>query len=353
MSERLSNPCQREPRRAVVCDQLNLVTGAVLLLLILCAAAGCSGAVTTSSQAPVEDGWVDLAPANPPPGRWESTMVASDGLLYLFGGMTDQDKANSRSLLANDIWRYTPDINIWEEIEPPSAPPPRRAHTAVVHGRQMLVFGGYGENDVLLGDLWIYDFDQGTWEQKVPAGPPPARAYHSAGVAGDLMVICGGIGAAGNLTDTWVYDVAANTWRQGQSFGGMPTIAHSTPMISGADTVTLVDPRALWVYNPTTDTGTFVYPAEPLPGTTSLTAYAQYNGLLYIAGGQSREGKSDETWRYDPNAGPKGEWVKLSSLPEALRSPAAAFSADGEMLLFGGVNSGEQTMGTTLGLITR
>jgi len=187
----------------------------------------------------------------------------------------------------------------------------------------------------------------------VPAGPPPARAYHSAGMAGELMVVCGGVGAAGNLTDTWVYDIAANTWRQGQGFGGLPTIARSAPMISGAQTVTLVDPLVIWVYNPLTDTGSFVHPSEPLPGTTSFTAFAQYNGLLYIAGGESRGGRSAETWRYDPNVGPKGEWAKLSSLPEALRSPAAAFTADGEMILFGGISSGEQTMGTTLGLITR
>jgi len=325
---------------------------ALLLLLILGVVAGCSGA-TTTSLAPSETGWVDLAPANPPPGRWEPTMVTYNGMQCLFGGMTDQDKANSRSLLANDLWIYTPDTNVWKEEEPPLCPPARRAHTAVVHGRQMLVFGGFGEDDVLLGDLWIYDFDQGTWEQKVPAGPPPARSYHSAAVTGDLMVICGGIGAAGNLTDTWVYDIAANTWRQGQSFGGMPSIARSAPMISGAATVTLVDPQVLWVYNPTTNTGTFVHPAEPFPGTTSFTAYAQYNGLLYIAGGESREGKSDETWRYDPNAGPEGEWVKLSSLPEALRSPAGAFDANGRFILFGGVGPDDQIQGSTYGYQTR
>ena len=90
-------------------------------------------------------------------GRHGHSAVVSGGKMYVFGGYGSGD-------FLNDLWVYDPTAaapDEWAQLNPPSPPPPRDYHTAVVDGSgNIYVFGGYSKdealNDVYYNDLWMY-----------------------------------------------------------------------------------------------------------------------------------------------------------------------------------------------------
>jgi Rab9 effector protein with kelch motifs len=133
-------------------------------------------------------------------------------------------------------------------------PPPRRAHTAILHDQRVYIFGG-GTGTQALGDLWTLDVSQPkeTWEwiclkrNPVPLRPPPSvkkdgpnaksssassehyqwtrvlgkaddvpgpnptpRGYHSASVVNDSMVVIGGCDGGICFNDIWILDLSAS-----------------------------------------------------------------------------------------------------------------------------------------------
>jgi Rab9 effector protein with kelch motifs len=135
-----------------------------------------------------------------------------------------------------------------------SHPPPRRAHTAILHDQRVYIFGG-GTGIQALGDLWSLDVSQPkeTWEwvclkrnpvplrpppsakskdgpilqsnstcaehyrwskimgqaDNVPGPNPPPRGYHSANLVNDSMVVIGGSDGGMCFNDIWILDLSA------------------------------------------------------------------------------------------------------------------------------------------------
>lgn len=76
---------------------------------------------------------------HPPCPRSLHASVALNNNFYIFGGY---DGTNRR----NDFYSFNFSTNTWSELNPngsASPPSPRDRHTAVVHARQIYIFGGY------------------------------------------------------------------------------------------------------------------------------------------------------------------------------------------------------------------
>ena len=76
--------------------------------------------------------------------------------MAIFGGLGVYTKLDNGRQLFNDAWiynaikyRWSPVVSIF------SVPiPPRRGHAMVILGDIMIVYGGYGKNDVCYNDFW-------------------------------------------------------------------------------------------------------------------------------------------------------------------------------------------------------
>jgi len=103
--------------------------------------------------------------------------------MIIFGGFVD-------GLRTNEIYRFHFLTKRWELIIsqslPKQCPPPRAAHSSIVFGDKMIIFGGKDEDNEKLNDVWAFDFKEGTWERyeennpREEPGLPFARSGHSA-----------------------------------------------------------------------------------------------------------------------------------------------------------------------------
>uniref|UniRef100_A0A7S0N023 Attractin/MKLN-like beta-propeller domain-containing protein n=1 Tax=Pyramimonas obovata TaxID=1411642 RepID=A0A7S0N023_9CHLO len=103
---------------------------------------------------------------------------------------------------------------VWSKVEAHNPPPPRYAHSAVVHDATMYVFGGE-RSAYAFNDVWAYSFAEEKWSFVTPtAGPAPAPRYdHTAAVTADgVMVIYGGRSGAKVMGDMWAFDLRNHTW---------------------------------------------------------------------------------------------------------------------------------------------
>ena len=191
--------------------------------------------------------WHATAPGGPqPPPRAAHSAVVCDGSMVIYGG-------NDGSRLFDDSWmlsvrlsapapiahvsqlppsrlaQLTDALLEWRPVDYLGTPPsPRSGHSCVLHGSEMLVFGGgegwgghcfndlhSGHVDVKSGSIvWVRPSSTGT--------PPPPRSGHSASLVGERMFVFGGGDARRALNDLHVLDLAAMAWSRPSDTGVLP-----------------------------------------------------------------------------------------------------------------------------------
>jgi len=145
------------------------------------------------------------------------TTVTHQGRLYIFGGCSASDGHN-------DVVLVDPHAGTRELVAPGSAahnvPVPRYCHSAVVFEEAMYIFGGKcgsRSSDDRLADIYRFDFDTATWSIVEQRGDiPPPRSAHSAVVCGRKMFIFGGRQSerGGCCGDMYEYAFDTNAWRR-------------------------------------------------------------------------------------------------------------------------------------------
>eukprot|EP01090_Pellita_catalonica_P022411 TRINITY_DN8700_c0_g1_i2.p1 TRINITY_DN8700_c0_g1~~TRINITY_DN8700_c0_g1_i2.p1 ORF type:complete len:511 (+),score=55.63 TRINITY_DN8700_c0_g1_i2:881-2413(+) len=162
--------------------------------------------------------WTNLTSADPetarPSPRNGHSAVTYSGRLIIFGGFKHIPEPTE---FYNDVWNYENDA--WNRIKPIGIEKPSKRfdHSAVVYGKFMVVFGGSSDPNGrdFLNDLWKFDFEREEWEDvKLDYSlAPSARQAHTAVVLGSQMYIFGGLQTwtdnhHANLNDVWVQDLA-------------------------------------------------------------------------------------------------------------------------------------------------
>lgn len=87
------------------------------------------------------------------------------------------------------------DTNTWSSIEVEGfIPPARDGHSAVLWENQMIVFGGFEEeNQRFSQEAYAFDFTTRKWtELKCEGTKPQHRDFHASTVLGDKMYVFGG-----------------------------------------------------------------------------------------------------------------------------------------------------------------
>lgn len=202
--------------------------------------------------------------------------VFHNGFLYIFGGRVQ----GSGRIYVNDLWRYDPTRNTWEELiatDPSHMPCKRHNHSCVVEKDAIYVFGGQTVSDAYLGDLWRFDLDTRQWNELATSKP---RHSHSAVKHERSMMIFGGrtgLKPAVYSNEILEYDFDSNAWRS---------------LSLGED------------HNP----------SAMAPHPRSYTSIVKCGEYLVVYGGYYWNGKEhyfDDTFGFSLNS---HEWVKLSPL---------------------------------------
>ncbi|CAG0913667.1 unnamed protein product [Notodromas monacha] len=162
------------------------------------------------------EAWVELKPSGRiPPSLQESTMVAWQNQLYVFGGEVSFSCGDECPL-----WIYDIKCNVWRKwsgAKGDKVPKGRRGHTAVVFERNMYVYGGYQDLKGSSGEFWRFSFEKERWEELVPTKgcletPPAARHNHSSVLHDQAMFILGGMTNLCEKDDFWKLDLKTYKW---------------------------------------------------------------------------------------------------------------------------------------------
>ncbi|KAK8748811.1 hypothetical protein OTU49_016012 [Cherax quadricarinatus] len=164
-----------------------------------------------------------------PPSLQQHTMVKAGDRLVVFGG---------ELCMSNEtpLWIYNPQNKVWRKWRweggmrgvgggcgrggsgGGTGPTGRRAHTAVMVGDAMLVYGGYQDLRGSSSELWNFNTQEETWTQVSSRGEQPApRHAHSAIMKDHHMWVYGGMTDLQERNDLWRYDTGSRTWTQVRS----------------------------------------------------------------------------------------------------------------------------------------
>ena len=163
--------------------------------------------------------WTKLTPTGSPIARFNHAMVYDSDRkeIVVFGGF-------SYSGRVGDTWVYNIASNKWTN-ETPDKSPSRRSDPGAAYdakNKKVIIFGGYGHDDVMQGDTWAFDMETRTWTQMNPA-TRPAKRYGGVMVYDTYTERCllfgghmeGDDGSEmGYEKEMWAYDYAADNWEK-------------------------------------------------------------------------------------------------------------------------------------------
>lgn len=159
----------------------------------------------------VQQHFLNHIPTPIPSTRYCHSAVAFEGRMYVFGGKCGGRNSNKR---LKDLYMCTLDTPMWLRCEQlGDIPPSRSAHTALTYGHLMIVFGGRNSEGECCDDLYAYHFHSHLWRRIVYTGPAPfSRARNSAVVHGSNIIVFGGWNGKKKLNDLFIYNIEANVY---------------------------------------------------------------------------------------------------------------------------------------------
>ncbi|KAJ8012387.1 hypothetical protein DPEC_G00042190 [Dallia pectoralis] len=168
---------------------------------------------------------LDCSGVEAPEELQEHSMVTYQGLLYVFGGMIDSVYTKWKT----PLWIFDVENKQWvywkgkRNLPQNLVPANRRAHSAVVLGSSMYIYGGYVDMRGSSQEFWNFDFDTMLWSlldcTQMEVGPGP-RHSHSAIAYLDCMYMFGGLKGLREQKDLWRWNSASQAWSSLKSMSG-------------------------------------------------------------------------------------------------------------------------------------
>ncbi|RLE17834.1 MAG: hypothetical protein DRJ50_13610 [Actinobacteria bacterium] len=289
---------------------------------------------------PVLDAWQPTNETGAPLARNLHSAVWTGDEMIVWGGR----QGDGGSYLDSG-GRYNPVFDSWTPTARLGAPNPRRSHTAVWTGEEMIVWGGSVEDVPFgIGSGGIYDPDSGTWRSMPTPSGVSNWIYHSAVWTGEEMIVWGG-----GLVDTWNggfrFDPVTNSLTSMNTIGEPLRRNHHTAVWAGEEMIVWGGgtENGYWTssggrYDPSTDSWTATSEADAPFKRTAHTAIWTGSRMVVWGGkdynGGVHFGRRDGG-RYDPVA---DSW-EATSLTDASwgKYEHTAVWADPAMLVWAGV----------------
>ncbi|OLE66806.1 MAG: hypothetical protein AUG09_05670 [Acidobacteria bacterium 13_1_20CM_2_68_7] len=309
---------------------------------------GYDGASYLSSGArydPVADTWRSTAALGAPSPRAFHTAVWADDLMIVWGGYD----GNSAAPLATGA-RYDPQSDTWTPTSGSNAPSGRYAHTANWTGHEMLIWGGQGIGRQNSGAR--YDPSSDVWTSITVTNAPSPRVNHTAVWTGRLLLVWGGVVDGGISESGGRYDPLTDSWTPtATSNRPTPRLGHSAVWTGSRMIVWggLASLNSLFntggSYDPLTASWTAISSLNA-PSRRSDHVAIWTGSVMVVWGGVAGEDRGGTGGRYDPVA---DSWSPTSTAGAprwtVYRKGASAVWTGTEMIVWGGVDSGERYFG--------
>lgn len=182
----------------------------------------------------VQNKWekLDHTEGTAPEELEEPSLVAHEGVLYVFGGMMDSAYTQGKT----PLWMYDIGESRWMHWHNSTdtekqAPINRKEHSAVVFEAKMYIYGGYVDIKGPSQEFWSFTFDVEEWclvlSSSADISPGP-RYSHSAIVYGNGMYLFGGLVGLVEQSDFWRWDFNSNMWSKIKArYGPQQLVGHS------------------------------------------------------------------------------------------------------------------------------
>jgi N-acetylneuraminic acid mutarotase len=305
---------------------------AILALLVVAGAAAAPPAFAQQQAAT----W-SMAPPLPQP-RNELQAITVGNKIYLAGGAWTEMKDGKEidHYTEGFMTEYDPQANTWRER---AKGPEGLTHQGIAtwNGKIYLA-GGFAEGRHQASSANVYSYDPATDKYQALAPLSGKRGAVALAVVGGKIHAIGGrvMGEEATLATHEVYDPATNKWTAAaplptaRDHVGIFVVNGNIHVIGGRTTDANSNVALHDVYDPATDKWTS---AAPMPTPRSSGAFADYRGMLFIAGGECQMRKSyEQVEAYDSR---NERWVTFPALPSARHGFAAASAGD-KLFFFGG-----------------
>jgi N-acetylneuraminic acid mutarotase len=282
---------------------------------------------------PTANTWTPVRTTNTPDGRYQHTAVWTGSEMIVWGG-----ELNSK-FATNSGGRYDPALDAWAPTSTVNAPQGREAHTAVWTGTEMIVWGGWysdGFNINILNTGGRYNPAADSWTATSLTNAPAPRRWHTAVWTGTEMIVWGGevsspVNTGGRYnpkTDSWHATSATNA--PAARIGHTAVWTGSEMIVWGGGPYTPTNTGGR--YNPVSDSWT----ATNTIGTAARSGHsAIWTGKeMIVWGGYNGSVHVNTGARYNPGT---NTWTatSLSNAPDG-RIAHAALWTDNEMIVWGG-----------------
>lgn len=154
------------------------------------------------------DNWSKIGES--PTGFVYAAFATIGSKIYVFGGSTSSADVTKAT---NETWVYETVTDMWGKLNPITGEP-RQTFSAAAVGKNVYLFGGVtqkvGEKYYNLGDAYRFETTTGKWTS-LKNLPQPVRAFWAAAV-GKNVYLFGGFGEAG-LDTVYRYAPASDTYK--------------------------------------------------------------------------------------------------------------------------------------------
>jgi N-acetylneuraminic acid mutarotase len=287
---------------------------------------------------PALDTWTPTTSVNAPHGREEHTAVWTGTEMIVWGGWYS-DFFSVHVLKTGG--RYNPATDHWTRTTLTNAPGPKRWHSAVWTGREMIVWGGSPGIDATNTGA-RYNPDTDTWVATSMANAPDPRIYHTAIWTGTQMIVWGG-GPYTPSNTGGRYNPLSNTWTA-TNIVGAPTLSGHSAVWTGREMIVWggsngsVHVNTGARYKPSTDRWTATSLLNAPHGRSAHAAIWTGNEMIVWGGYNYQQDRFFNTGgRYNPTT---NSWTATARInaPHEAEFPTAVWTGS-QMIVFGGLFS--------------
>ena len=249
--------------------------------------------------------------------------VKGDGPPARFGHGAVYDPASRRlivimgqgTIFYNDVWGFDLDKEVWNAVKGnrnmADAPRTRYGQSAALDGKgRVIVSHGFSDQG-RFDDTWAFDLATATWADITPTSgqKPLKRCLHELvySAASDTLYLFGGCSSGFGPCpqgDLWALDLKTNTWRElGQGTNKPSPRSNPTLSIDSAGKrlllfggKTTAASAETWSYDLTGAAWTRVDATGPVARSSQATAHDPKSNRLFIVGGQTSDGATNDVW---------------------------------------------------------
>lgn len=302
-----------------------------------------------------KDEWRPVSKVGAPSGRWGHAAVWTDKEMIVWGGRSSFASSENK----NDGAIYDPRTDTWRPMSTDGAPSPRSQMAAAWMGRQMIVWGGWGDGGTCPASGGIYDLQTDRWTKLSMENAPVGRLEPAFVWTGRELIVWGGLLEDGrhSASTGGRYDPELREWKTLSADGAPASVRGAQAVWTGkemivwggshldGDSLVNIGSNAGGRYDPVTDSWRPIALEGAPEGRMYYGVVWTGSEMIVWSGGDQRRGNVITGGRYDPAT---DAWIATANMgAPAGRGLMTALWTGAGMLIYGGSTGGVEAFNDT------